>query len=130
MATPIPLPRDHNSQIQQPFFSSLLNGDWIVYNYIEDESFDLCGSKIAILTEKQREKKDFYNVEIERIRDLETYDLRTLVKWAIKNGFVVADRTRYSGPQRAVFVVTIPLVEHPGQTFAVVLDRGDEMRGD
>ena len=25
--------------------------------------------------------------------------------------------------------MTFPLLEHPGQTFAVVLDRGDEMRG-
>jgi hypothetical protein len=108
----------------------MLGGDWIVYNYIEDEKFDLCGSKIAILTEKQREKMDDYDVELDRIRDLETYDLRALVTWAIENGFVVADRTRYSGPQREVFVVTFPLLERLGQTFAVVLDRGDEMRGD
>jgi hypothetical protein len=107
----------------------LLNGDWIAYNVAEDENFDLTGSKIAILTEKQREQMDDYNVEPERIRDLETYDLRTLVMWAINEGFVVADRTRYSGPQREVFVVTFPLLDHPGQTFAVVLDRGDEMRG-
>ena len=107
----------------------LLNGEWIVYNVAEDENFDLTGSKIAILTEKQREQMYFNNVEPERIRDLETYDLRTLVMWAINEGFVVADRTRYSGPQREVFVVTFPLLEHPGQTFAVVLDRGDEMRG-
>jgi hypothetical protein len=107
----------------------LLNGDWIVYHVVEDENFDLCGSKIAILTEKQQEKMYGYNVELERIVDLETYDLRTLVNWAIENGFVVADRTRYSGPQREVFVVTISLREPPGQTFAVVLDRGDAMRG-
>jgi hypothetical protein len=107
----------------------LLNGDWIVYHVVQDEKFDLCGSKIAILTEKQREKMDDYNVEPARIRDLETYDLRTLVTWAIKNGFVVADRTRYSGPQREVFVVTISLLKPFGQTFAVVLDRGDAMRG-
>jgi hypothetical protein len=107
----------------------LLNGEWIVYNVAERENFDLTGSKIAILTEKQREQMDDYNVEPERIRDLETYDLRTLVMWAINEGFVVADRTRYSGPQREVFVVTFPLLDHPGQTFAVVLDRGDEMRG-
>ena len=61
----------------------LLNGDWIVYNVAEDENFDLTGSKIAILTEKQREQMYFNNVEPERIRDLETYDLRTLVMWAI-----------------------------------------------
>ena len=108
----------------------LLNGDWIVYHVVEDEKFDLNGSRIAILTEKQREKMGGYDVELERTRDLETLDLRTLVTWAIKNGFVVADRTRYSGPQREVFVVTFPLLDHPGQTFAVVLDRGDEMRGD
>jgi hypothetical protein len=107
----------------------LLNGDWIVYNDRVDENFDLPGSKIAILTGKQRDKMDFYNVELERIRDLETYDLRTLVRFAIENGFVVADRTRYSGPQREVFVVTFPLLERPGQTFAVVLDHGDGMRG-
>ena len=107
----------------------LLNGDWIVYNVAEDENFDLTGSKIAILTEKQHEQMYFNNVEPERIRDLETYDLRTLVMWAINEGFLVADRTRYSGPQREVFVVTFPLLEHPGQTFAVVLDRGDEIRG-
>jgi hypothetical protein len=108
----------------------LLNGDWIVYNDRVDENFDLPGSKIAILTEKQRDKMVYYNAEPARIRDLETYDLRTLVRWAIENGFVVADRTRYSGPQREVFVVTFPLLERPGQTFAVVLDRGDETRGD
>ena len=72
----------------------LLNGEWIVYNVAEHENFDLTGSKIAILTEKQREQMDDYNVEPERIRDLETYDLRTLVMWAINEGFVVADRTR------------------------------------
>ena len=26
--------------------------------------------------------------------------------------------------------MTFPLRQHPGQTFAVVLDRGDDMRGD
>src|SRR5215469_14671111 len=109
--------------------NGLLNGDWIVYNYM-GEKFDLRGTGIAILTEKQREKLDIFHFELDRIRDLETYDLRTLVTWAIENGFVVADRTRYSGPQRDVFVVTIPLLERPGQTFAVVLDRGDAMRGD
>ena len=108
----------------------LRNGDWIVYNVAENENFDLTGSKIAILTENQREQMYYNNVEPERIHDLETYDLRTLVMWAINEGFVKADRTRYSGPQREVFVVTFPLLEHPGQTFAVVLDRGDEMRGD
>ena len=108
----------------------LLNGDWIVYNVVEGENFDLQGCKIAILTEKQRDKMVYNNTEPERIRDLETYDLRTLVEWAINNGFVVADRTRYSGPQREVFVVTFPLLEHPGQIFAVVLDRCDEMRGE
>ena len=107
----------------------LLNGKWIVYHVVEDENFDLTGSKIAILTKKQDEEMYDYDVEPERIRDLETYDLRTLVMWAINEGFVKADRTRYSGPQREVFVVTFPLLEHPGQTFAVVLDRGDEMRG-
>ena len=107
----------------------LLNGEWIVYNVAEHENFDLTGSKIAILTEKQREQMDDYNVEPERIRDLETYDLHTLVMRAINEGLVVTDRTRYSGPQREVFVVTFALLEHPGQTFAVVLDRGDEMRG-
>ena len=76
----------------------LLNGDWIVYHVVEDEKFDLNGSRIAILTEKQREKMGGYDVELERTRDLETLDLRTLVTWAIKNGFVVADLTRYSGP--------------------------------
>ena len=66
----------------------LLNGDWIVYNDRVDENFDLPGSKIAILTEKQQEKMYGYNVELERIVDLETYDLRTLVMWAINNGFI------------------------------------------
>ena len=108
----------------------LLNGYWIVYHVVEGENFDLQGSKIAILTEKQRDKIVYNDIEPERIRDLETYDLSTLVEWAIENGFVVADRTRYSGPQREVFVVTISLLEPPGQTFAVILDRGDEMRGE
>ena len=108
----------------------LLNGDWIVYHVVEDETFDRNGSRIAILTAKQREKVDDYDTEPARLRDLETYDLSTLVEWAINNGFVVADRTRYSGPQREVFVVTISLLEPPGQTFAVILDRGDEMRGE
>ena len=106
----------------------LLNGDWIVYNEREGGNFDLPGSKIAILTEKQRDKMIDHNTKPERIPDLETYNLLTLVEWAINNGFLVADRTKYSGPQREVFVVTIPLLEHPGQTFAVVLDRGDGMR--
>ena len=50
--------------------------------------------------------------------------------WAINNG-LIHERPRCSpdDPQRAVFVVTFPLLEHPGQTFAVVLDRGDGMRG-
>jgi hypothetical protein len=108
----------------------LLSGNWIVYNVVEDENFDLTGSRIAILTEKQWEKLYYNNTEPERIDDLETYDLSTLVEWAINNGFVVADRTRFSGPQREVFVVTISLLEPPGQTFAVILDRGDEMRGE
>src|SRR5262249_30937875 len=62
--------------------------------------------------------------------ELEVYDLHTLVMWTINQGFLVVDRTRYSGPQREVFVVSFPLLEHPGQTFRVVLDRGDEMRGE
>jgi hypothetical protein len=56
----------------------LLNGDWIVYNVAEDENFDLTGSKIAILTEKQHEQMYYNNVEPETIRDLETYDC---VRW-------------------------------------------------
>jgi len=59
----------------------LLNGDWIVYNFAENENFDLTASKIAILTEKQREQMYFNNDEPERLRDLETYDLHTLVMW-------------------------------------------------
>jgi hypothetical protein len=109
----------------------LLNGDWIVYSVIEDENFELCGSKIAILTEKQRDKMADYDTEPERLPDLETYDLYPLVEWAINNGFIQG-RPKWSpdDPQRSVFVVTFPLLEHPGQTFAVVLDRGEEMRGD
>ena len=42
----------------------LLNGDWIVYHVVEDEKFDLWGSRTAILTEKQREKMDGYDVEL------------------------------------------------------------------
>jgi len=53
----------------------LLNGDWIVYNDRVDENFDLPGSKIAILTEKQWEKLYYDNTEPERIDDLKTYDL-------------------------------------------------------
>ena len=53
----------------------LLNKDWIVYNDVEGENFDLRGSSIAILTEKQRDKMVFNNVEPERIPNLETYDL-------------------------------------------------------
>ena len=108
----------------------LLNGDWIVYNDVEGENFDLPGSRIAILTEKQRDRMVDYNTEPARIPNLETYDLATLVRWAINNGFI-QERPRCSpdDPQRAVFVVTFPLLKHPGQTFAVVLDRGDGMRG-
>ena len=50
-------------------------GDWIVYNDVEGENFDLPGSMIVILTEKQRDKMVFNNVEPERIPNLETYDL-------------------------------------------------------
>jgi asparagine synthetase A len=53
----------------------LLKGDWIVYNDVEGENFDLPSSMIAILTEKQRDKMVFNNVEPERIPNLETYDL-------------------------------------------------------
>jgi hypothetical protein len=49
----------------------LLKGDWIVYNDVEGEN----RSMIAILTEKQRDKMVFNNVEPERIPNLETYDL-------------------------------------------------------
>ena len=69
----------------------LLNGEWIVYHVVENENFDLTGSKIAILTKKQSEEMYDYNVEPERICDLETYDLHTLVMWAINEGFVAAD---------------------------------------
>jgi hypothetical protein len=109
----------------------LLSGDWIVYNVVEGENFDLTGSKIAILTEKQWEKLYYNNIEPERIPDLETYDLYTLVEWAINHGFLQGrPRCSPDDPQRAVFVVSFPLLEHPGQTLAVVLDRGEEMRGD
>jgi hypothetical protein len=66
----------------------LLNKDWIVYNDVEGENFDLRGSSIAILTERQRDKMVYYNTEPERIPNLEAYDLRTLVMWAINNGFI------------------------------------------
>ena len=45
----------------------LLKGDWIVYNVVEDEKFDLSGSDIAILTERQREEMYENNVEPEGI---------------------------------------------------------------
>jgi hypothetical protein len=97
---------------------------------VEDENFDLQGSKIAILTEKQWEKLYYNNTEPERIDDLETYDLSTLVTWAINNGFIQGPpRCSPDDPQRTVFVVILPLLEHPGQTFTVVLDRGEGMRG-
>jgi len=109
----------------------LLNGDWIVYNVAAGEHFDLIGSEIAILTEKQQDKMYYNNVEPEELCDLETYDLHRVVMWAINNGFIKGrPRCSPDDPQRPVFVVTFPLLEHPGQTFAVVLDRGDEMRGD
>ena len=40
----------------------LLNGHWIVYHVVEHEKFNLRGSRIAILTEKQPDKMNFYNV--------------------------------------------------------------------
>jgi hypothetical protein len=107
----------------------LLTGDWIVYNYVEGENFDLTGSRLANLTEKQRDKMFDRNLAPESL-DLESYDLYTLVTWAINNGFIQGPpRGSPDDPQRTVFVVILPLLEHPGQTFAVVLDRGEGMSG-
>jgi hypothetical protein len=56
----------------------LRNGDWIVYNVAENENFDLTGSKIAILTENQREQMYYNNVEPE---DSRPSKLTICVRW-------------------------------------------------